>query len=297
VWQRRCGRRRGLSWALGWFVLLLVASVGCAPTRGPARSDTGIRVLLVGDSLAYEAAGYFSAILSNYDATVSAATVGGTALCDWLPLLPSLLATNRPTVVELEFYGDNFTPCTFDRKEHAEVGPELVANYAAAAGKAAREIHGSGAYVIWVSAPVAASDDPRPEQISNAEYQASRSIVPEALDDAGEAVLAHGRFTWTLPCLPTEPCPTINGRSIGAVVRSEDGLHFCPTDERAQRGVTGPCSVWSSGAWRFAAAMAAAVTKHFGLQQEQIARPVTPTVKDARVATVPTHPVSSQHDT
>jgi len=39
-------------------------------------------------------------------------------------------------------------------------------------------------------------------------------------------------------------------------VRAPDGAHFCPTGHPAVGGVTGDCSVWSGGAWRFATAMA-----------------------------------------
>jgi hypothetical protein len=79
--------------------------------------------------------------------------------------------------------------------------------------------------------------------------------------DAGAAVLAGGRWTATLPCLLTEPCT--GGRDATGtpvnVVRAPDGVHFCPTDGPAVRGVTAACSVWASGSWRFGNAMAAPV--------------------------------------
>jgi hypothetical protein len=70
--------------------------------------------------------------------------------------------------------------------------------------------------------------------------------------DAGRAVVAGGRFTATLPCLPSE------GAADGCVdgripVRALDGVHFCP---RREGPGTDGCPVYSSGAVRFGFAMA-----------------------------------------
>ena len=50
------------------------------------------------------------------------------------------------------------------------------------------------------------------------------SFVP-----AGSAVLADGKFTDYLPCLPNEPACGPDGRNQ---VRAPDGLHFCPDRAR-----------------------------------------------------------------
>ena len=70
--------------------------------------------------------------------------------------------------------------------------------------------------------------------------------------DAGQAVMADGAFTWTLPCLPTEPCTGPSGTNV---VRAPDGVHFCPTGNTTIEGYFAVCDVYSSGAFRFAAAM------------------------------------------
>ena len=76
--------------------------------------------------------------------------------------------------------------------------------------------------------------------------------------DAGQAVMAYGTFTWTLPCLPGEPC---TGPSGTDVVRAPDGVHFCPTATVTVVDYFAECSVYSSGAFRFAAAMLSPVLK------------------------------------
>ena len=70
--------------------------------------------------------------------------------------------------------------------------------------------------------------------------------------DAGQAVMANGAFTWTLPCLSNEPCTGPSGTNV---VRSPDGSHFCPTGQTTIEGYLAICNVYSSGAYRFAAAM------------------------------------------
>ena len=52
--------------------------------------------------------------------------------------------------------------------------------------------------------------------------------------DAGQAVMANGAFTWTLPCLPAEPCTGPSGTNV---VRAPDGVHFCPTGNTTARGI------------------------------------------------------------
>ena len=70
--------------------------------------------------------------------------------------------------------------------------------------------------------------------------------------DAGQAVMADGSFTWTLPCLSGEPCTGPSGTNV---VRAPDGVHFCPNGIATQVGYFHECTVYSSGALRFATAM------------------------------------------
>ena len=69
--------------------------------------------------------------------------------------------------------------------------------------------------------------------------------------DAGAAVESNGQFTWSLRCLPHEPCGP-NGTDI---VRSPDGVHFCPDGNATISVPYDVCDVYSSGALRFAGAM------------------------------------------
>ena len=48
-------------------------------------------------------------------------------------------------------------------------------------------------------------------------------------------------------------------------MRAPDSVHFCPNGPEAVNGVTVPCTVWSSGAYRYGIAMAAPIIKEFGV--------------------------------
>jgi len=89
----------------------------------------------------------------------------------------------------------------------------------------------------------------------NARYSEIADLAGAGYIDAGAAVLDHGRWTATLPCLQGEPC---TGDMVN-LVRAPDGMRFCPTAGAAVQGVTGVCAGWSSGAYRFGTAMAAPV--------------------------------------
>ena len=85
--------------------------------------------------------------------------------------------------------------------------------------------------------------------------------------DAGAAVEGPGgTFTSTLPCLAAERCtgPVVNGVPSN-IVRSPDGGHFCPNSSGNAAGQVGTCDTYSSGAFRYAAAIAAPIRADFHL--------------------------------
>jgi hypothetical protein len=115
-------------------------------------------------------------------------------------------------------------------------------------------LHNDGVRVILVGAPMdaAARLNNNIERLNTAYTILAASIRGVSYVDAGQSVLANGRFTWTLPCLQSEPC---NGPGGTNVMRSPDGIHFCPTGRTTIQGPYSVCDVYSSGAYRFATAM------------------------------------------
>jgi hypothetical protein len=218
------------------------------PSPGPAR------ITLYGDSLVSEAAQDFSFFASESGASVRVRTYPGTALCDFFSSMASDADSWRPTVAVLAFSGDAFSPCMAG----VQLGSlQYYARYKDDA-RTAISIFGSvGTRVVLVGVPLdAAADLSQNARALNDIYQSlSESNTGVSYDDAGQAVMANGQFTWTLPCLSGEPCTGPGGTNV---VRAPDGIHFCPGGDTTLVGSLEVCNVYSSGAARFASAMLAA---------------------------------------
>jgi len=228
-------------------------------------------VILYGDSLAWEAEGSFvRAVAGTPGVQVLARTYGGTAICDWFDEMQADAAAVAPGAVVLEFSGNNLTPCMQDRAGHGLVDDAYWARYRADTQTAIEIFAGTDTRVFLAGAPVShvqeLTGDFHGGQV-NAMY-AEIAGQHDGVDyvDAGAAVLDHGRWTPTLPCLPGEPCTggtDLLDRGYN-VVRAPDGGHFCPVADEARRGVVIACPVWSSGAYRYGLAMAAPVLALLG---------------------------------
>jgi hypothetical protein len=234
---------------------LVAATAVVAAVKAPKR-----RVILYGDSLAFESRDYFSlAMQSGTDVEVVDRTFGGTAICDRLDQMRRDLHDLQPTAVVLEFVGNNVTNCV--RGPNGPLrGDALVQKYRQDARIATSIFAGAGVRVYWMGAPAVSgpleSDFERVRGVYETEPTRLTFATPPLrrveFVDAGQAVLDRGTFTGTLPCLPSE------GATEGCVdgrirVRADDGIHFClvsiPRD--ADR-----CPAYSSGAARFGFAMA-----------------------------------------
>ena len=258
----RHGRRSAV--ALAAVTALLAAAVVVV-----AAGRSNRRVILYGDSLAFEARDVFALSLQRgNDVEVVDRTYGGTAICDRLDRMRRDLHDLQPSAVVLEFVGNNVTPCM--RGPNGPLtGEDLLRKYRDDARRATRIFAGAGVRVYWMGAPsTATTEEPVFAGVRHG-YEAESGRLTFATPplprvryvDAGLAVLDGGRFAATLPCLPSE------GAGEGCVdghipVRARDGLHFCPVR-------TGPgddrCPIYSGGAVRFGLAMAQPIRRDLGL--------------------------------
>ncbi len=215
------------------------------PPPGPPR------IALYGDSLGMEAGVYFSSLAQAAGASTLVQTYGGLAPCDLLANMESDVTTWQPTAAVLEFSGDNFTPCmTGD-----PIGsPQYYAKYQTDIQTAIDIFRPYGTEVFLIGIPYNASSTQNQNVADLNQLYASVAAANPGVTyvDAGQAVMANGVFTWTLPCLPTEPCTGPSGTNV---VRSPDGVHFCPDGDTTIEGYVAVCNVYSSGAFRFAQAM------------------------------------------
>jgi hypothetical protein len=238
-----------------------VARARTAPSRPVTTSALVAQahgtVDLFGDSLGYQAEPYvdmFFAETGNF--TVSNKTYGGTATCDWLSKMAAA-AAEHPQAAVLVFSGNAFTPCM---DGVALRSPQYYDLYTTDTEQAIGIFSAVGAHVFLVGTPVDESSVAGWDRLDNIyRHLAQADPLDVTYVDAGAAVEPRGGgFTWRLPCISFEPSCGPNGTNI---VRSPDGIHFCPDGTPATAGVTGPCDEYSPGAFRFALAIVSAVTQ------------------------------------
>jgi len=210
------------------------------------------RIALYGDSLSMQSAQDFQFLAVESGKTTLLGGYGGIAPCDVVPRLDGDAASWHPDVAVLEFVGDDLTPCM---RGYAAGTPAYYAKYRQDITTAVHLLRSHGVAVVLIGGPLVKDPvDSRNVERLNAMYKAVASSTSGVrYVDAGSSVLANGQFTWTLPCLSSEAQCT--GPSGTNVVRSPDGLHFCPSGATSIQGQFDVCSVYSSGAFRFASAM------------------------------------------
>jgi hypothetical protein len=218
------------------------------------------RVDLFGDSLGYQAEPYLDMFFDAAgNVTVSNNTFGGTATCDWLSTMAAA-AASHPQAAVLVFSGNAFTPCMDGATLRS---PRYYDHYISDTERAIQLFSAAGAHIFLVGAPIDQPSVARWDRLDDIYRQLARDH-PLAVTyvDAGAAVEStNGRFTWRLSCLSIEPSCGPSGTNI---VRSPDGIHFCPDGALATAGVTGPCDEYSSGAFRYALAIVSAMTSDGG---------------------------------
>jgi hypothetical protein len=242
-----------------------------APAGLPA-APPALRVLLYGDSLAWESRAVFEReLVGRGAAAVLVQSYGGTAICDWLDDMRTTAVEFRPTVVVLSFSGNNTTPCMTDPATwQPAVGDKLLNAYRVSAAQATDLLVGTGAAVVWATSPPFRPDTPLAErrflpEVFRAEVQRHPGRV-RFVDSGLVLTDGSGGFTDRLPCEPGEPC------TDGWVpVRSPDGTHLCPVLHDG-----GDCPVWSPGADRFGRALAEAALASAWATRPALAGPAPP---------------------
>lgn len=201
--------------------------------------------------MAEQAAQYLAPLLGS--ASLEARYFGGSAPCDWLE---DDLQIIEGSVVVISFTGNAMTPCMSDGVGGYLQGEAIVDRYRTDVAALIDLEHSAGARALLVGQPVHSASLGDDDVVAgvNRVYVELSDTMDTSFVDAGAAVEnPDGTFAQSLPCLSDEAeC----GPSGTNVVRNDDGLHFCPGSPPP-----GPCAVYSSGAFRFAAAIVQAVNE------------------------------------
>ncbi|MCU1390769.1 MAG: putative signal peptide-containing protein [Ilumatobacteraceae bacterium] len=225
---------------------MLLAAAGCSSSAAPPATAT---VVLVGDSLGVQAAPYLEPLVAPRPFV--AQVFGGSAPCDWLG---KDLQISSGSEVVITFDGNSSSRCMGDGAGGFLQGQAIVDKYRSDLTTLISQARNAGAHVLLVGQPVHAASVPGNDVVLllDALYKSMASSGGVAYVDAGKAVENDdGTFAKSLPCLPGEAQCDPSGFNV---VRNDDGLHFCPGSPPP-----GPCAAYSSGAFRFAKAIADAI--------------------------------------
>jgi hypothetical protein len=227
-----------------------IATYGDALFFGAQRKT----IALYGDSLGMQAAPFLQYLAGASGESTLLRAYNGWALCDDLQAMARDAATLHPSVALIEFSGNAMTQCM---SGYTMGTTPYYDKYKTDAQQAIDIFHNSGIPVVLIGAPISAWANLSANlDFLNQIYQSLAASNPGVTyADAGQSVLDDGEFTLTLPCLPFEPCTGPAGTNV---VRSPDGVHFCPDGIATIQGWYSLCDVYSSGAFRFALAMLAA---------------------------------------
>lgn len=227
-------------------LLLALAAPACAKEEPSPKVEA---VAVIGDSLAEHAEAYLTTALAPLPLVKD--FFGGTAPCDWLGRDLGLTAT---TVAVITFIGNSQTPCMAAPDGSYPHGQALVDRYRPDLTALVAQVRATGARVIMVGQPARGDADADVALEIDGINAIGLSLAEQdgvTFVDAGATVEdVHGRFAHSLPCLPAETSCGVDGTNV---VRNDDGVHFCPGTGRP------PCPEYSSGAFRFATAIADAV--------------------------------------
>ena len=183
-------------------------SVPELPPPGPPR------IALYGDSLASESGQEFAYLAGAAGAPVLIRTFPGIAICDDLP---TMAADARAGIRPWPSSPSRGMP-SLRAWPGTNSGPRPTSPSTSAMPVAAIAIFQSvGARVILVGLPLdESSSESQNVTTLNRNYRIRRPPSSNGVtyDDAGQAVLADGKYTRTLPCLPFEPCTGPAGTNI-----------------------------------------------------------------------------------
>ena len=242
-------RRRRPCSAVILAIAVCLVTVGAAACSSSSRRTASNNVVLVGDSLAEQAAQFLPSMIGTKSFTPQ--FFGGSAPCDWLG---KDLRITPSSIVVISFTGNAISPCMSDGGGGQLQGQAVIDKYRSDVAALIGEARTVRAQVILVGQPiegdnVGGNDIVAGLNASSVDFAKQSGVL---FVDAGAAVEnADGTFAASLPCVPNEQeC----GPSGSNVVRNDDGLHFCPGSPPP-----GPCAVYSSGAFRFAQAVATAI--------------------------------------
>lgn len=217
------------------------------------------RVAVFTDSLGVEAEPWLrDEVMRLTGSSVALTRTGfpGTSLCDHRDAILAGIRQRSFDALVIEFSGNAMGPCFgFSDAER------VLAQYRADAETVANAAANANVPVMWVGTPAPADQVPDTDvrrRVFSEVYRPIASRYRNYLSDAHLSVYSElGAPAVALPCAPGE----IGCQNGVVIVRSDDGVHFCPGPAIA---FGNPCPTASPGAARYGRAMARSIAAMFG---------------------------------
>lgn len=252
-------------------VVLSVVAIGLAVPMMPgfaagevqAQQQRPLRVALYGDSIGEEFADYLHFFVGlGRPVRFDRNTFGGTNACDWFDEARRDAATFRPDVVVVLFTGNTFTPCM----QSVSFGDPFAVAWKTAAdtNRLASIFPRADVYRVGFART-------RSQQV---ELRRGKPAVNDLINfflsyssagrwryvDGAQVLMPGGVYRDVAPCSVIDPPESCRGGVVR--LRSDDGVHLCPTAPQAREGRLPRCVDPSPGASRLALAVAGSLTRH-----------------------------------
>ncbi len=216
-----------------------------------------------GDSFAFDAAEHAHHLLETGGRLqVVGASFHGVAVCDLLPQMRSDVASQDLFAAVMVFAGNAFTDC-MKKPDGRQLSKRATLKKFETDLQAAVDMFvAEGTRVYLGTVPTSRLQESFGSDWSLATNRvvrrvAKRTARAKVIESAAVVLNADGDYTETLPCLDFEPC--LNGKRN--LIRESTGIHFCTSGYEDVAVAIDTCPVWSSGAFRFAAALTSPVVE------------------------------------
>jgi hypothetical protein len=202
---------------------------GTCPSRVKAAGGVGVaepptRVLVIGDSLIYQASCAAARAMAGSNVTTFLRAAPGTGLLggnvDWVARAAMLVRKLHPDVVVAEFVGDYLRPVAGPDGQLIQYGsPAFFAAWQDRASSLSTELRRAGASVYWVEPP------PQVSPVATAGalrlFAGYRRLGDHTLDAGRSLAGPHGDYL-----------PVGQSCAAGQTLRTPDGLHLAPAGAR-----------------------------------------------------------------
>ncbi len=213
-------------------------------------------IAVFGDSLTVQARNYVQALATYGGYRRVGAEYVASSLCDWTRDIRTTLRRERPSYLVLAFAGNALSKCTWSPTGEGQTGTPLGEVYGRDANAMIAAAWAVNARVVLIGPPDMGDAVAQKNAVAVREKFRAIADANDDVDYVGaRRTISPDGFRVARPCLAYET-RVVGCRNGRIDVRRSDGVHFANPNDRG----------YSSGAWRWASVLFAAVPPVAGSQ-------------------------------